>query len=208
MTAAILGILGGYLTVDGGVKTYDRGHRHSPEMESLINKTQHGDVLLVKSNEFSSRLFSTTDKCGISSFKLVYKKNGKEFFIASDFEQTSDLQGGLIALNKKELLSNYSKGTKFAIARPLNINNQHLKKIDEIYNRLNTLKNKKENRYDFSFNHEDFNTWNCTKIIYFVYKDSFFNLKKIQKRKLIKSIYPCDINSKKTNIISKWVDII
>jgi len=180
--------------------------RTTKEFNNILQNAEHGDIILIQNNELFSQFFKDISKCKITSFKTVYKKNNKTLFLSSDFETTDDNKSGIVQFTKSNMKGFYPKHTKAKLIRIKNTSIDDLKKIDEIY-KISEKKQEEENYYDFTWNTNNFEHWNCLKIAYYVYGEKLFNNELKNSRTLFKKIFPCDLNWNNIDEVTDWVEV-
>ena len=125
----------------------------------MMSHAKEGDLILIDSDNFMSRLFKAIDGCHYSSFKIVIRVGNdlKLRMLVSDIEDLSDDEGFYIS-SIKEFFESYDQ-LNIALYRYKNRNTQFYKRLEK----LKVLANK-EMPYDFDFDFRDSKTMSCLKL--------------------------------------------
>lgn len=167
----------------------------NPRFFEMMDKAQEGDLIIINSDNFMSRLFKDIDGCNYSSFKIVVRSRGRKMMMVSDIEDLSDDEGFYIS-SVEEFFETYDQ---------LDVSLYRFKdRGPSFYGELERLKKLsfKKLGYDFNYDFNDKKTMSCLKLAQNVYGMSSFTTEN-QTKFPYYSNFMCDLKLKE-----KFVPII
>jgi len=142
--------------------------------DEIYSKVETGDLLFIKSNDPASRTYSSLNKnVKFSTVKIIVKNKDGLFFIESSGDDLSKNNMGLFLTNFNIIYTEY-KNLEIFIYRPKKTE-KNKKRVNFLLSEINKNKIYK---YDYTLNFRDFSSFNCLKLAFFVYRNTFMDLKK------------------------------
>lgn len=177
----------------------------NPEFDRMYAKARTGDLLLVKSNDFFSKMIRDIDDCQFAGVKLVYEiAPGSKALIVSDADDLSDRKKGLLAADMREYFDDYNH-LELALFRPTSLSAEILQNIDELSERaLDGIDNPVA--YDFAFRNDDRSAMTCSKIILSAFGEENLLDRSLEKTRIfVPTTSACDLKMDKLEQVFEWI---
>jgi len=176
----------------------------SPEYYKLQQEAVTGDLILVNSEDFFSRMIRDTDQgCDFSGIKIVFKEGGNNYMLVSDASHLADNSHGLIIAYMEEYFKEYDS-LKIALFRPKTLTEEHKSNLFRMAVKAGDPEGT-PTPYDFAADTDNSNKLTCGKMVNEIYGDSLINRKRELSSIFRNAILPCDLRKENLDQLTGWI---
>jgi len=199
--------VGGYMLASKCNESCMQSRSVTDEFNHLINQAQTGDLILVHSPDFFSRMIAAVDDCHFSGTKIVYEEKGQhpelalgKYLLVSEADTLDDTINGLFLSPMDEYFYEYDQ-VRIGLFRPKNFTSDHLSAIHSLID-LGLSPEFSGIAYDFNFDNNTDTDLTCHKLLIRIFDDMV--LDRSRENTIYKASFPCDLREENLTQIGSW----